>query len=384
MAFVTIDAAKLKHNYTYINDLFKENNVKWSPVSKMLCGNKAFLDVLLRLGIDEVCDSRVTNLKRLKALNPEVETAYIKPPPKRSIRNIVEFADVSFNTEYDTIKLLSEEAVRQNKLHKVIIMIELGELREGVMREDFMNFYGKVFELPNIEVIGIGTNLTCMYGVLPNHDKLIQLSLYKELIEAKFNRKIPYVSGGTSVTIPLIFQGLLPHGVNHFRVGETLFLGTDVYNNKPFNKMHSDVFKIYAEVIELNEKPIIPMGELGYNLTGDTKEFDNSQMAETSYRAIIDLGLLDIESSHLIPVDPHVELVGESSDMIVVDLGSNPSHYKVGDLLEFRMTYMGILRVMNSDYVGKRVVNDDQLDMPSFIKPAKRVTVINQQEQKAK
>src|SRR5690606_10959885 len=113
--------------------------------------------------VKEVCDSRVTNLKHIKALNPDVETAYIKPPPKRSVRKIVEYADVSFNTEYETIKLLSQAAVEQNKIHKVIIMIELGELREGVMREGFIDFYAKVFELPNIEVIGIGTNLTCMY-----------------------------------------------------------------------------------------------------------------------------------------------------------------------------------------------------------------------------
>ncbi|MCB9046826.1 MAG: alanine/ornithine racemase family PLP-dependent enzyme [Chitinophagales bacterium] len=355
MAFVTLDKEKLADNYHYLDTLFKQKGIKWSVVSKMLCGNKTYLDVLLKLGVKEVCDSRVTNLKRIKAINPEVETAYIKPPPKRSVRKIVEFADVSFNTEFETIKLLSDAAVEQNKTHKVIIMIELGELREGVMREDFMDFYAKVFELPNIEVIGIGTNLTCMYGVLPNHDKLIQLSLYKELIEAKFNKKIPYVSGGSSVTIPLIFQNLLPEGVNHFRVGETLFLGTDVYHNKPFDQMHNDVFKLYAEIIELTEKPTVPIGELGHNLTGEIKEFNDEQRAASSYRAIIDLGLLDIESNHLIPSDENIKLVGESSDMIVVDLGQNPKGYKVGDLLEFSMTYMGTLRVMHSDYVEKKL-----------------------------
>lgn len=358
MAFVTLDAVKLKENYEYLDSLFAKQNIKWSVVSKMLCGNKTYLDVLLRLGIKEVCDSRVTNLQRLKTLKPEVETAYIKPPPKRSLKKIVQYSDVTFNTEYETIRQLSDEAVKQDKLHKVIIMIELGELREGVMREDFVDFYARIFELPNIEVIGIGTNLTCMYGVLPNHDKLIQLSLYKELIEAKFNKDIPYVSGGSSVTIPLIFQNLLPHGINHFRVGETLFLGTDVYHNKPFDEMHADVFKMYAEIIELNEKPVVPMGDIGYNLTGESKEFDDSRIAESSYRAIIDLGLLDIESTHLIPVDTQVSLVGESSDMIVVDLGNNPDDYKVGDLLEFNMTYMGILRAMNSEYVEKKVAND--------------------------
>lgn len=356
MAFITLDRDKLADNFHYLDELFTEKGVKWTAVTKMLCGNQTYLEELLKLGVVEVCDSRVTNLKRIKSMNPEVETAYIKPPPKRSVRNIVQYADVSCNTEYETIKLLSDAAVELNRTHKVIIMIELGELREGVMREDFMDFYARVFELPNIEVIGIGTNLTCMYGILPNHDKLIQLSLYKELIEAKFNKKIPYVSGGTSVTIPLIFQGLLPDGVNHFRVGETLYLGTDVYNNKPYDNMHNDVFRLYAEIIELIEKPTIPMGELGHNLTGEVKEFDPVEQSQSSYRAIIALGLLDIESDHLTPTDPHVRLVGESSDMIVVDLGENPDNYKVGDLLEFEMTYMGILRVMNSDYVEKKVV----------------------------
>ena len=361
MAFVTLDKEKLAHNYKYLCKVFEENGVKWSPVTKMLCGNKDYLKVLLDLGVKEVCDSRVSNLKRIKEINPEVETAYIKPPPKRSIRKIVEYADVSCNTEYDTIKLLSEEAVKQNKLHKVIIMIELGELREGVMRENFMEFYAAVFELPNIEVIGIGTNLTCMYGVLPNHDKLIQLSLYKELIEAKFNKKIPYVSGGTSVSIPLIFQNLLPKGVNHFRVGDSLFLATDVYNNSTFEHMHDDVFKLYAEIIELIEKPSIPMGEFGQNVSGEVMEFDATQENRMSYRAIIDLGLLDIESDHLTPINEHVELVGESSDMIVVDLGENKDGFKVGDLLEFEMTYMGTLRVMHSDYVEKKLANTSTL-----------------------
>lgn len=371
MAYVTLDTDKLADNYNYLNNLFEKQNIKWAAVTKLLCGNKDYLKTLLNLGIQQVCDSRVTNLARIKAIKPTVETVYIKPPPKRSIRRIVEYADISFNTEFETIKLLSEEAARQNKTHKVVIMIELGELREGVMRDDFVAFYERVFLLPNIEVIGIGTNLTCMYGVLPNHDKLIQLSLYKQLIEAKFNRKIPFVSGGSSVTIPLISQNLLPDGVNHFRVGETLFLGTDVYNNKPFEQMHNDIFKLYAEIIELTEKPNVPMGELGHNLTGEVLEFEQKQQ-QSSYRAIIDLGLLDIESNHLIPVDEHVTLVGESSDMIVIDLADNPQKYKVGDLLEFDMTYMGILRVMNSDYVDKRIVgesiaNNDIKQLPNAL-----------------
>lgn len=356
MAYITLDTKKLKSNFIFLNNLFKKNDIQWSVVSKLLSGNKEYLIELMNLGIKQICDSRISNLKTIKEINPNIETIYIKPPAKLSISRIVKYADISMNTEIETIKQLSAEAQKQNKTHKIIIMIELGELREGVMRDDLVQFYEDVFRLQNIEVVGIGTNLSCLYGVLPNHDKLIQLSLYKQLIEAKFNKHLPFVSGGSSVTIPLIFERLLPKGVNHFRVGETLFLGTDVYNNTTLKKMNSDVFLLYAEIIELIEKPSLPMGEFGTNVEGHSFEFDNKLIGQTSYRAIIDVGLLDVDEKHISPSDKNISIVGASSDMLVIDLGENKEKsYKVGDILEFKMDYMGVIRIMNSKYIEKRI-----------------------------
>ncbi len=355
MAFITLDRKKLKANFEYLDNLFHKKNIKWSVVTKFLSGNKEFLKEVLDLGITQVCDSRISNLKIIKNMAPGVETIYIKPPAKGAVASVVKYADISMNTEIRTILLLSEEARKQNKKHKIIIMIELGELREGVMGEDFIGFYEKVFKLENIEVVGIGANLSCLYGVLPNHDKLIQLSLYEQLIEAKFNRHIPYVSGGSSVTIPLIFQNLLPKGINHFRVGETLFLGTDVYNNAPLKRMKSDVFRLFAQIIELIEKPIVPRGEMGTNLEGHTFDFDSQLIGETSNRAIVDIGLLDVDQQHIEPKDKSISFAGASSDMLVIDLGENTKNYRVGDLIEFKMDYMGALRIINSKYIEKRV-----------------------------
>jgi len=357
MAFVTIDIKKLKSNFDYLDTLFKKNKIEWSVVTKILSGNKTVLTELLKFDIKQVCDSRASNLKEIKLINPKIETIYIKPPAKRSIENIVKYADISVNTEIETIKMLSKEAKKQNKTHKIIIMIELGDLREGVLGEDFIDFYESIFKLEHIEVVGLGTNLSCLYGVLPNHDKLIQLSLYEQLVEAKFNRHNPYVSGGTSVTIPLIFQNLLPKGVNHFRIGETLFLGTDVYNNRSFAKMHDDVFALHTEIIELMEKSVVPSGEMGTNVDGESYEFDQDNIGATSYRAIIDLGLLDVEPEHIELIDESLKFAGASSDMIVIDLGGNKKNYKVGDIIEFKLDYMGILRIMNSKYIEKKVKN---------------------------
>ena len=355
MAYVTFDVDKLELNFNYLNNLFAEHNIKWSVVTKVLSGNKMLLTELLKLDINQVCDSRVTNLKIIKSLKPEVETIYIKPPAKRAIPGVVRYADISLNTELETIKMLSAEAQKQNKTHKIIIMLELGELREGVKGEDFVDFYESVFNQKNIEVIGLGANLNCLYGVLPNRDKLQQLSLYQQILEAKFNKKLPFVSGGSSVTIPLIFQKLLPPGINHFRVGETLFLGTDVYNEIPLEQMSNNIFMLYSEIIELIEKAIVPEGELGTNLEGTSFTFEEKDIGETTVRAIIDIGLLDVEIKHLEFVDKDITIAGASSDVIVIDLGDNEKQYKVGDVIEFKLDYMGTLRIINSRYVDKRI-----------------------------
>lgn len=357
MAFINLHREKLRNNYLFLNDLFQKNTIEWGVVSKVLCGNKIYLRELIDLGIKEIHDSRISNLRVIKGINPDVQTVYIKPPARRIIRSLVKYADVSFNTQFETIKLISEEATKQNKTHKIIIMIEMGDLREGIMGDDLISFYSKVFNLPNIDVTGIGTNLNCLNGVMPSHDKLIQLSLYKQLINTAFNKHIKWASGGSSVTIPLLQKKLIPKGNNHFRVGETLFLGNNLITSEPIKGMKTDVFKLFAEIIELLEKPMVPMGEMGENVAGEKMEYDERDFGKTSYRAILDIGLLDIDTKNVIPEDKSLKIIGASSDMIVLDLGKNRKKYRVGDLVSFRLNYMGLLSILNSDYIEKKVVD---------------------------
>jgi predicted amino acid racemase len=191
---------------------------------------------------------------------------------------------------------------------------------------------------------------------MPNQDKLIQLCLYKQLIETKFNREIPWISGGTSVTLSLLMNKQIPSGVNHFRIGEALFFGNDLFTGKPFKGMETDVLKLFAEVIELYEKPIIPSGEQGENVAGYVPEYKEEDYGKTTFRAIIDIGLLDINPNFLIPVDKKIKIIEASSDMLVIDIGNNPKGYKTGDLISFNLRYMGALGLLNSNYIEK-VIN---------------------------
>ena len=355
MAFLKLYRNKLRDNFEFLKEQFQENGIAWGVVSKLLCGNELYLKELIDLGVDEIHDSRISNLAKIKEINPEVQTVYIKPSSKRNLAKMVKHADVSLNSELDTIRWISEEAGRQGKTHKIIIMVETGDLREGVMGDHLVEFYAQVFELPHIEIIGLGTNLNCLNGIMPSADKLIQLSLYKQIIELKFNKKIPWVSAGTSVTLPLMFNKQLPQGVNHFRIGETLYFGLDLFEEKVIDGMHGDVFKLYAEIIEMQEKPLLPSGTLAANPQGETLEIDQTLYGQSSFRAILDIGLLDVDPKYLIPDDGEFEILGASSDMLILNLGKNPSGYRVGDLIKFKLKYMGALAVLNSDYIEKRV-----------------------------
>ncbi|MCC5926224.1 MAG: alanine/ornithine racemase family PLP-dependent enzyme [Bacteroidetes bacterium] len=355
MAYLKLYRDRLKHNYNHLKKVFGDKDVSWGVVTKLFCGNELFIREIADLGIKEMHDSRISNLKAIKRIDPSIQTVYIKPPPRHSIKNIIKYADVSFNTEFETIKLLSDEAVLQDKTHKIIIMIEMGDLREGVMRDELVEFYARVYNLPNVKIVGIGTNLNCLHGVMPSSDKLIQLSLYKQIIELKLGITIPWVSGGTTVTLPLLIRGDLPSGINHFRVGEALYFGADLFSGATIEGMRDDILRLYTEIIEIHEKPVVPSGDIGADPMGNIMTIDESLIGQTSTRAIVDVGQLDINPDFLIPESSDVKVVDASSDMLVLDVADNKRNLKVGDMISFNVKYMGALGIMNSRYIDKVV-----------------------------
>ena len=362
MAELIIRTKKIQENIQYLSQFLSKNNIQWSLITKVFSGDKTFLENVLTpeviQHINSVGDSRLTSLKNLKEVNPQMKTIYIKPPAKIYADQVVEYADISLNSSYETIQALNESAKKMNKTHQIIIMIELGELREGINRNDVMDFYEKVFELSNIEVIGLGSNLGCMYGIIPTQDKLLHLVLYKELISAKFNKNLPLISGGSSITLPLINQGTIPPEINHFRIGEAAFFGVSPYDNEKFEGLSVDTFEFKANIIELEIKQTVPDGVISDGNIGHTAEFDQEKRGESSVKAILDFGMLDVNREDIEPLNTALDFVGITSDMIVVDLGDNLDEegnpiYKVGDQISFTPNYMAVARLLNSKFIDK-------------------------------
>lgn len=364
MAQLIIRTEKIKDNIKKLSAYFKENEVKWSLITKVFSGDKEFLKNLLTPDVVEniqsVGDSRLTSLRNLKELNPNLQTIYIKPPANIYAKEIVKYADISLNTSFSTIQSLNEAAQKAGKTHKIIIMIDLGELREGVNRSDLMHFYEKVFQLQNIEVIGLGSNLGCLYGIEPTYDKLLQLTLYKELIAERFNKNLEFISGGSSITLPLLEDKMIPKEINHFRIGEAAFFGTSPLKGKKFLELNTNTFEFQANIIELEQKRIIPDGIISSAGIGNIAKLDESKIKHKTYKAILDFGLLDVERSDIefCGNQGNMKFVGITSDMIVIDLQENENqagkkHHKVGDKICFQPNYMGVARLLNSKFIDK-------------------------------
>ena len=370
MASLRMNRAALRSNHAELERRMAGHGVDYGIVTKLLCGQHEFLREVLALNPGQVMDARTSNLRAVKDLDPDVRTAYIKPPAPGNAEDVVRWADVSYNTELTTLKALDAEAHRQGVRHGVVVMVEMGDLREGVLRERLVEFVGAALRFEHLDLQGLGTNFNCLNGTVPSEDKLWQLALFRELVEIRYGIDLRWVSGGTTVALPMLFSGRVPSSINHFRIGEGLFFGRDMSDAGVFRGMRDDVFELEAEVIEVAEKPSEPSGPFGEDPFGGRHE-PGEAGAGTVRRAILDVGWLDIDPKFLTPADEGAEIIDVSSDMTVVDVGRCANTTRVGDRLRFRLKYMGALKLLNSDYIDKVVVDDAVAGPPEPVEAPK-------------
>lgn len=355
MSRLTVNLDALSENFHRIDRLMRAHGAQWTMVTKVLCGDTTVMRALSAMGVSSIGDSRFPHLRKARRLLHDPETWYLRIPRISMCDTIVHLADVSLNSEMETIERLNEAAGRLGKTHRIIIMIELGDLREGILPGSLVEFYEAVFKMPHIEGIGIGTNLGCLAGVPPTVDQLMQLVLYRELLELKFNKPLPLISAGSSVVLPLLIEGQVPKTINHFRIGESLFLGTDLIHGGTLPGFRDDAMLLDAEIVELKEKGMTPIGETGVTSPFQTIQNGEAIPGQRGYRALVSIGQLDTDIAGLTPTNPDYHIVGASSDITVVNLNENPKDLKVGDSVTFRMNYSALLRLMSSRYVSKKV-----------------------------
>ncbi|HAE92504.1 MAG TPA: alanine racemase [Tissierella sp.] len=349
---MTINLKTIRDNVLAVSGLCNDKGIKVAGVTKVFGGNPAIAKAYIEGGISYLADSRIENLIRLKDLN--IPKIMLRLPMKSEVDKIVDYADISLNSELDTITFLSEKALEKNKIHKIILMVDLGDLREGYYDEKALfEDVEKIIELKGVKLIGLGTNLTCYGGVIPNKDILDRLTKLEENIEKKYNIELEILSGGNSSTIHLLLKDTKIDKINNLRLGESLVLGTEFAYGEQIEGTKNDAFKLQAEIIEIKEKPSVPIGEIGKDAFGNIPTFIDRGIRK---RILCAVGKQDVDFETLHPLDEDIIILGGSSDHLILDGSDSKIDYKVGDIIEFRMSYVSILRAMTSRYVEKEII----------------------------
>ncbi|NNJ97637.1 MAG: alanine/ornithine racemase family PLP-dependent enzyme, partial [Gammaproteobacteria bacterium] len=224
-----------------------------------------------------------------------------------------------------------------------------GDLREGIWPDDLIAFVREAIRLPGIHIKGLGTNLACFAGVVPDEENMNRLIELAAEVEQCFDFRLEWISGVNSSGLELIAAGGMPARVNHARIGEAILLGRETTHRKPWPDTNQDAFILYAEVLELKVKPSIPLGNRSEDAFGKQPEFE--QRGEV-LRALLNVGREDIDVEGLTPQDAGAVILGASSGYLVVDV-TDAGSIRVGDTLSFSLNYAALLRAMTSAYVKK-------------------------------
>lgn len=349
---ITADMGKLRENITALCGLCHASGISVAAVTKGVCADGRIVELINASGADIIADSRIINLAGIRTDKPKL---LIRIPMPSEAGEVVKYCDMSFASEIYTVGLVGAEAKRQGKKrkHRIVLMADMGDLREGVFYKNEELIYKTaeaVMKEDMLELYGLGVNLSCFGGIVPDETNLGGLVDIAERLRKRYSIELPMVSGGNSSTMTMLTEGRVPEGITNLRIGEAYLLGNDTSESgKRVPGLNYDAFRVSAEIVELQHKPSKPIGSSGPNAFGEAVSFpDRGEMV----RAILALGRQDTDPDGLTPLDENAEILGASSDHLIVNV-TGCREYKVGDAMEFVPGYGALLKAYTSKYVQK-------------------------------
>lgn len=353
---VMIDHKKFRENVRTIADKCEEKGIFLCGVVKCANGISSVIEDFAASGAKMLASSRMEHLIRCREVAPEIPRLLIRLPMISEVEDVIEVADLSLNTEMETLKALNAEAIRRGVKHKVILMADLGDLREGYFNHDELVDAAVVIEneLDGLYLAGIGTNLGCYGSVMPTEDKMQDLAEIAKRVEAAVGHKLDIVSGCATSSLMGVFDDYMPAEINMLRVGAANYCGPledmkTCYGYSEMDALHDDAFTLEAEVIEVKRKASHPIGELGVDAFGKKGVYVDRG---NRMRALLAIGRADYgDIDDLVPVMDGVEVIGASGDHTILDIEDASQEIKVGDIMIFKLKYSAILRLTGSENV---------------------------------
>ena len=361
---IKINLNKIADNAIFINDRCVQSGISVIGVTKSILADINIVKTLKKSGIKIFGDSRLLNLKKLRNyFGYGQELVMLRTPMLSECEDLLDICDTSFQTELETVRLLSQICSRKKITHNIVIMIEMDDRREGINPAEAFEFFDKVYRnYKNINITGLGTNARCISKKKPRLKSIENLISLRDKIKEIYNYRIPIISGGNSSLWNYISSGTLPDGVNQVRLGEAILIGNETAGYEKIEGLYDDCFTLECEVIEVKERK----GEI--------------------YKAILALGLQDVSFRHITIKDPFYKIVGQSSDHTVLELKKEFYCFKssstsqdslasydnfknssinyptsftelnVGSIINFKLDYFGLLSCMTSPFVIKKYI----------------------------
>ena len=340
------DLALLRSNADAVISRCRGMGIRVCGVVKGVDGLPEAARVLRAAGAEELGTSRLEQVAKCRAAGVPGPWLLIRIPGLTELPDVVALCETSLQSEWPTLLALEEECLRQNKTHRVIVMTDLGDLREGFWdKKELVDVCERVErDLPHVQLAGIGVNLTCYGSTKPTPEKMNELVGLARQVEQRIGRKLEIVSGGATSSFTLVHWGTMPAGVNHLRIGEAILLGKDLqvdWGIRDMDYLRMDVLTLRAEVVEVKDKPTYPIGEFAIDAFGRKPVYEDRGIRR---RAILALGRADVgELESLIPREPGLTVIGGSSDHCIVDVEDCPRRLQVGDIVEFSLCYSHML-----------------------------------------
>lgn len=353
-----INLEHLVSNVSSVTSRCKKLGIEVTGVFKGASGNVKVAEAFLIGGCKSIASSRINELAKVKEAGLKGKLVLIRIPMIDEAYDVVNICDGSLQSDLKVIEAFNIEAKKLNKVHNVILMADMGDLREGYWDKDEMveDAYFIEKNLDNIHLMGVGMNVGCYGSILPTKENLSELVNISKRIEEKIGRKLEIISGGASSSYMRVMDLDVPEGINHLRIGEEILLGRDLdifYNHKDPN-VYQDVFTLKAEVIEVKRKPTHPKGVIAVDAFGNKQSYVDRGMRD---RALLALGKADYAYlEDLIIEEEGIEIIGASSDHTIIDIEEAKRDIKVGDIITIKPCYSTLLFLTHSENVKYKYI----------------------------
>ena len=345
---VKVDCERIQKNAEIVVQYCAIHGIDVAGVTKACCGNPQVARAMVAGGVTLLADSRLHNVRRMRAAGIDSPVMLLRLPALSEIEEVVGLIQISLNSEVTTVRALGEAAQARGTRHQVVLMVDVGDRREGLMPDQVADAARDILATPGIELVGMGTNLRCIGGVVPTRENTQLLVDVAQDVERRLGVHFDILSGGQTTSLTLIGEGDMPQRVNQLRVGEGILLGYDSATGWTLPGMDRDTFTAVGEVIEVNTKPSLPSGTIAMDAFGRRPHWEDLGPRR---RAILSMGNQDLRTDGLCCRHPGVTVVGASSDHLIVDVTDAAPPVQLGQELSFRLDYAALATVMVSPQV---------------------------------